>query len=133
MELDERHLTTVGFVLTWLAGIFSLGAVYGRISAKVDKHEAAIFNDAGEMRIITYAAHDLMSTNCNEKRDIRIMHVIESNEELKEDIAKLSDTVQREMKLLSEALHSMAITQASDRSQAADRHREADRRREAER
>src|SRR5574340_344148 len=116
MHIDPEIATIAGFILTWLVGIFSLGAVYGRISSKVEKCDAAIFTAEGEMRVITYAAHDLMTTHCNEKRDIRIAHVISSTQELKEDIAELSETVTREMKALSEALHQMALHQAQGRN-----------------
>ena len=116
MHIDQQILTIAGFILTWLAWIFSLGTVYGRLSAKVEKHEAALFTkDGGELRVITYAAHDLMTSSCNEKRDIRISHVIASHEELKEDIAKLSETVTSELKAMSEALHRMALAQAQGR------------------
>ncbi|KGO33221.1 hypothetical protein JT06_15920 [Desulfobulbus sp. Tol-SR] len=132
MQIEEKHLTIAGFILTWLVGVFSGGIIYGRISAKVDKHDQVLFSPEGELRVLTYAAHDHMSESCNERRDIRISHVIAANEELKEDIQKLSDTVTREMKALSEALHQIALTQASDRSSDVARHRESDRRREAE-
>jgi len=129
MQIEEKHLTIAGFILTWLVGVFSGGIIYGRISAKVDKHDQVLFSPEGELRVLTYAAHDHMSESCNERRDIRISHVIAANEELKEDIQKLSDTVTREMKALSEALHQIALTQASDRSSDVARHRESDRRR----
>jgi hypothetical protein len=124
IQIDERHLTIAGFLITWLVGVFSGGIIYGRLSAKVDKHDQVLFTPEGELRVLTYAAHDHMSESCNERRDIRISHVIAANEDLKEDIAKLSDTVQREMKLLSDALHKMALTQAEDRSSDAARRRE---------
>ena len=125
VQIDEKHLTIAGFILSWLVGVFSSGIIYGRISAKVDKHDQVLFSPEGELRVMTIAAHDHMSESCNERRDIRISHVIAANEELKEDIQKLSDTVTREMKALSEALHQIALTQATDRH-TADRRREGE-------
>lgn len=114
MEINEKHLTLIGFILTWIAGVFGGGAIYGRMATKVDKHEAALFTSEGDLRVITYAAHDLMTASCNKTRDIRIAHVIASHEELKADIAKLSETVTFEMKAMSEALHQLALAQAQN-------------------
>jgi len=48
-------------------------------------------------------------------RDLRITHVIASHEELKDDIAKLSETLSHEMKAMSEALHHLALNQVQGR------------------
>jgi len=102
----------IGQIITWVIMVFGGGIIYGKFSTKVDKIENSIFTPEGELRVVTYSAHDLMSANCNDKRDIRISHVIDSNKELKEDIARLSATVTAELKTMSEALHQMALCEA---------------------
>jgi hypothetical protein len=115
MQIDEKHLTIAGFILTWLTGVFCGGIVYGRISAKVDKHDRALFTPDGDLRVVTNPAHDIMVEKCNKMRDLRITHVIASHEELKDDIAKLSETLSHEMKAMSEALHHLALNQVQGR------------------
>jgi len=65
MQIDEKHLTIAGFILTWLTGVFCGGIIYGRISAKVDKHDRALFTPDGDLRVVTYPAHDIMVEKCN--------------------------------------------------------------------
>ena len=115
MHLDGDAAVWIGQIINFVIMIFVGGIVYAKLSTKVEKHEAALFTPENELRVITYTAHDLMSTNCNEKRDIRISHVIASHEDLKEDIANLSETVTRELKAMSESLHHLALNQAQGR------------------
>lgn len=119
MQLDEKEMTIAGFIITWLLGIFGAGRAYGKLAERVDMHDAEIkeiksyfVSPDGEPRLITYPAHDIMVSQCHAQIDLKIAHITESNDELKEDFGKLSDTVRQEMKSMAAALQKIAIHQA---------------------
>lgn len=114
MQIDEKDMTIIGFILTWIAGVFGGGVAYGRLSSKVAKIDQAIFDESsGDIRIITYPAHDIMVRQCHEKLDLRISNIMATNNDLKADIKELGDTVKSEMKGMADALQKIAIHQAA--------------------
>jgi hypothetical protein len=61
----------LSFVITWGAGIFAFGKIYGQLVSKISNHDKRIvsiemaFTGAdGEPRILTVPAHDKLQANC---------------------------------------------------------------------
>lgn len=114
MEIDGKDMTIIGFVITWLCGVFGGGVAYGRLTSKINKIDQAVFDEStGDIRIISYPAHDIMVKQCHEKLDLRIASLVAANSEMKDDIRELGATVKSEMKGMSEALQKIALHQAA--------------------
>jgi hypothetical protein len=61
----------ISFGITWVAGIFAFGKIYGQLVSKINNHDGRIvdiemaFTGAdGEPRILTVPAHDKLQANC---------------------------------------------------------------------
>lgn len=114
MEIDGKDMTIIGFIITWLVGVFGGGVAYGRLTSKINKIDQAVFDEStGDIRIISYPAHDIMVKQCHEKLDLRINSIVSNNNELKQDIKQLGETVKSEMKAMSDALQTISIHQAA--------------------
>jgi len=68
MEIWEVWLS---FAITWAAGIFAFGKIYGQLVSKINNHdkrisgiEMAFTGSDGEPRILTVPAHDKLQTQC---------------------------------------------------------------------
>ena len=68
MEIWEVWLS---FAITWAAGIFAFGKIYGQLVSKINNHDKRIVNiemaftgSDGEPRILTVPAHDKLQANC---------------------------------------------------------------------
>ena len=67
----ENWEVWLGFAVTWAAGIFAFGKIYGQLVSKINNHEQriggiemAFTGSDGEPRILTVPAHEKLQYNC---------------------------------------------------------------------
>jgi hypothetical protein len=67
----ENWEVWLSFAITWAAGVFGFGKIYGQLVSKINNHdkriggiEMAFTGTDGEPRILTVPAHDKLQANC---------------------------------------------------------------------
>lgn len=82
MNINREEVTIIGFVFTWLAGVFGAGKMYATFEARMKKNTDDIetikqeFKTTdGEVRLLSYAAHDKIQQACQKIQDQRYGHM----------------------------------------------------------
>jgi hypothetical protein len=102
MDVGKDDITIIGFIFTWLAGIFGYGKIYGGLVNKITSHEKRLdtiqktfFTSDGEPRLMSYAAHDQISNACQkfmyDKLDNNVKRLDLHDEKLDKVIAGINE------------------------------------------
>jgi len=78
MKLDNEEMNVVGFIVTWVVGLFGFGRAYGSLATKTEKNTQDIaeiqkeFRTVdGDQRLMSFAAHDKIQATCQARMDER--------------------------------------------------------------
>lgn len=107
--IDKDNVTVGGFVITWIAGVFSAGKLYGIVSSdikqtKKDLQEAKseivtikreFITSDGDQRLMSFAAHDKIQATCQKRMDDRYVDVQRQLDQHDHKLDKILDAVQR--------------------------------------
>ena len=82
MDINRDEVTLLSFLITWAVGIFGAGKLYGNILSKTQKNTDDIVGikkefktTDGEVRLLSYAAHDKIQQACQKIQDERYDHM----------------------------------------------------------
>ena len=82
MDINRDEVTVISVILTWLIGFFTAGKLYATFDSRAKKNEEDIerikreFRTTdGEVRLLSYAAHDKIQQACQKIQDERYSHM----------------------------------------------------------
>ena len=100
--IGEKDMTIIGFIITWVAGIFGIGRAYGALATKVEKHDVDISKIKkefrtidGDQRLMSFAAHDKLQATCQNNINQRIDTMNGRLDKHDEKLDKILEAVQR--------------------------------------
>jgi hypothetical protein len=102
MTLDPSF--SVGSIIVLAGSILSCisTAVWARLT--IARIETVVFNQNGEVRIISFEAHDRMKTECHKSIGMESQHAKENLERLERTSSEQNKEVVNEIRLLAEAV-----------------------------